>query len=274
MPSTLPGISVTEAQQLMQVQDRIIKQFPEVETVLGKAGRAETSTDPAPLSMMETVIVLKPQTEWRKVDTWYSSWAPEWAQRDLPPLHAGPHLDRPAGRRDERGAEDCRASRTPGPCRSRPHRHADHRRPHAGGHQDLRRRHQEDRAARHPDRERCCRRSQGTRSVFAERTGGGYFLDFDWNRDAAGALRPDHRRRAGRRDERHRRRERHHHGGRPRALSGERPLHARFPQRSSTSWAACWCRSMDGPGADSAVATGRHPSCAQGPACCATRTAC
>jgi len=80
MPSTLPGISVTKAQELMQVQDRIIKQFPEVSTVLGKAGRAESSTDPAPFSMMETVIVLKPETEWRKVDTWYSSWAPKWAK--------------------------------------------------------------------------------------------------------------------------------------------------------------------------------------------------
>src|SRR5207245_2963832 len=58
MPSTLPGISVTQAQQLMQVQDRIVMRFPEVSTVLGKAGRADTSTDPAPLSMMETVIVL------------------------------------------------------------------------------------------------------------------------------------------------------------------------------------------------------------------------
>ena len=53
MPSTLPGISLTEAQRLMQIQDRIIKRFPEVETVLGKAGRAETSTDPAPLSMRD-----------------------------------------------------------------------------------------------------------------------------------------------------------------------------------------------------------------------------
>src|SRR5207237_10456741 len=79
MPSTLPGIGVTQAQQLMQVQDRIIKQFPEVSTVLGKAGRAETSTDPAPFSMMETAIVLKPEMQWRKVDTWYSSWAPPWA---------------------------------------------------------------------------------------------------------------------------------------------------------------------------------------------------
>ena len=56
MPTTMPGISITEAQRLLQVTDRIIKQFPEVDRVLGKAGRAETSTDPAPLSMLETVL--------------------------------------------------------------------------------------------------------------------------------------------------------------------------------------------------------------------------
>ena len=81
MPSTMPGISIAEAQRLLQITDRIIKQFPEVETVLGKAGRAETSTDPAPLSMLETVIILKPRSEWRPVHTWYSSWAPQWAKR-------------------------------------------------------------------------------------------------------------------------------------------------------------------------------------------------
>ncbi len=83
MPTTMPGISITEAQRLLQVTDRIIKEFPEVERVLGKAGRAETSTDPAPLSMLETVIMLKPKSEWRQVDTWYSSWAPEWLKRIL-----------------------------------------------------------------------------------------------------------------------------------------------------------------------------------------------
>ena len=64
-----------DEQRLLQVQDRIIRQFPEVDRVLGKAGRADTSTDPAPFSMMETVIVLKPHNEWRRVDTWYSEWA-------------------------------------------------------------------------------------------------------------------------------------------------------------------------------------------------------
>ena len=81
MPTTMPGISITEAQKVLQVTDRIIKQFPEVDRVLGKAGRAETSTDPAPLSMLETVITLKPKSEWRKVDTWYSSWAPDGSRR-------------------------------------------------------------------------------------------------------------------------------------------------------------------------------------------------
>ena len=60
MPTTMPGISITEAQKLLQVSDRIIRQFPEVDRVLGKAGRADTSTDPAPLSMLETIITLKP----------------------------------------------------------------------------------------------------------------------------------------------------------------------------------------------------------------------
>jgi len=65
MPTTLPGISVTKAAELLQTQDRIIKSFPEVQSVFGKAGRAETSTDPAPLEMFETVIALKPKEEWR-----------------------------------------------------------------------------------------------------------------------------------------------------------------------------------------------------------------
>lgn len=83
MPTTLPGISVTEAQKLLQVQDKLIKSFPEVERVFGKAGRAETATDPAPFSMMETLVVLKPHDQWAKMPRWYSSWAPEWLQKQL-----------------------------------------------------------------------------------------------------------------------------------------------------------------------------------------------
>jgi Cu(I)/Ag(I) efflux system membrane protein CusA/SilA len=65
MPTTLPGISVTKAADLLQMQDRIIKSFPEVESVFGKAGRAATATDPAPTEMFETVINLKPKDQWR-----------------------------------------------------------------------------------------------------------------------------------------------------------------------------------------------------------------
>ena len=68
MPTTLPGISVTEASRLLQAQDQLLESFPEVERVFGKAGRAETSTDPAPFSMMETTVVLKPPSEWRAKD--------------------------------------------------------------------------------------------------------------------------------------------------------------------------------------------------------------
>ncbi|MDF2389728.1 efflux RND transporter permease subunit, partial [Nostoc ellipsosporum NOK] len=66
MPTTLPGISVTKASELMQTQNRIIKSFPEVASVYGKAGRAATATDPAPSEMFETVVNLRPKQEWRK----------------------------------------------------------------------------------------------------------------------------------------------------------------------------------------------------------------
>ncbi len=66
MPTTLPGISVTKSGELLQTEDRIIRSFPEVASVYGKAGRAETATDPAPSEMVETVINLKPKEEWRK----------------------------------------------------------------------------------------------------------------------------------------------------------------------------------------------------------------
>jgi len=83
MPTTMPGISVTEAGKLLQVQDKILKSFPEVERVFGKAGRADTATDPAPFSMMETTVILKPHEEWPKQSRWYSSWAPDWLQSRL-----------------------------------------------------------------------------------------------------------------------------------------------------------------------------------------------
>jgi Cu(I)/Ag(I) efflux system membrane protein CusA/SilA len=182
MPSTLPGISVTQAQQLMQVQDRIIKQFPEVSTVLGKAGRAESSTDPAPFSMMETVIVLKPETEWRRVDTWYSSWAPKWAKtifRRFTPDHIST---------DQLVEEMNQALKIPGtsnawtmPIKARVDMLTTGIRTPVGikiyG-SDIKK--IEDLGTRI---EALLPKVQGTRSVFSERTSGGYFLDFKWNRD-------------------------------------------------------------------------------------------
>jgi Cu(I)/Ag(I) efflux system membrane protein CusA/SilA len=66
MPTTLPGLSVTKAREILQQTDKIIKTFPEVESVFGKIGRADTATDSAPLSMVETTITLKPESEWRE----------------------------------------------------------------------------------------------------------------------------------------------------------------------------------------------------------------
>ncbi|HIQ49233.1 MAG TPA: efflux RND transporter permease subunit [Aquifex aeolicus] len=81
MPTTTPSVSRQEILRIINIQDRILAEFPEVETVFGKAGRAETATDPAPMSMIETFITLKPQEEWRKVkeERFYSNWnIPEW----------------------------------------------------------------------------------------------------------------------------------------------------------------------------------------------------
>jgi Cu(I)/Ag(I) efflux system membrane protein CusA/SilA len=182
MPSTLPGISVTEAQRLMQVQDRIIKSFPEVERVLGKSGRAETSTDPAPFSMMETVIELKPHEEWRKVPTWYSDWAPSWLKPALARITPD-HIS------TEQLVEEMNAAlKLPGvsnawtmPIKGRIDMLTTGVRTPVGikiyG-ADIRE------IEKIGTRiESVLPRVQGTRSVFSERTSGGYFLDFVWKRD-------------------------------------------------------------------------------------------
>jgi Cu(I)/Ag(I) efflux system membrane protein CusA/SilA len=184
MPSTLPGISVAEAQKLMQVQDRIIKQFPEVLTVMGKSGRAETSTDPAPFSMMETIIVLKPQDQWRKVHTWYSGWT--WAPRWLKTIfgHITPEHVSSEQLVDEMNA----ALSMPGvsnawtmPIKARIDMLTTGVRTPVGikvyG-SDLKQIEQIGTQI-----EGMLPKVRGTRNVFAERTGGGYFLDFDWKRE-------------------------------------------------------------------------------------------
>ncbi len=183
MPSTMPGISVGEAQRLLQATDRIIKGFPEVDKVLGKAGRAETSTDPAPLSMLETVITLKPKDQWRKVDTWYSSWAPEFLQS------AFRHLTPDRISTEALVNEMNEALKLPGvsnawtmPIKARIDMLTTGVRTPVGlkisggdlaviGEIGSR-------------IESVLPLVPGTRSVFAERTANGFFLDIDWNRDA------------------------------------------------------------------------------------------
>ena len=182
MPSTMPGISIGEAQHLLETTDRVIKQFPEVERVLGKAGRAETPTDPAPLSMLETVITLRPRSEWRHVDTWYSGWAPEW----IKPAFRRITSDRLS--QEQLVAELDRALQLPGvanawtmPIKARTAMLTTGIRTPIGlkiAGADLR---EIDRigteiAALLPN-------VAGTRSVFAERATGGFFLDIDWKRD-------------------------------------------------------------------------------------------
>lgn len=182
MPSTLPGISVAEAQRLLQTQDKIIKQFPEVETVMGKSGRAETSTDPAPFSMMETVIVLKPHEEWRHVDTWYSDWAPEW----LKPVFRRITSDRLST--DQLVEQMNEALALPGtsnawtmPIKGRIDMLTTGVRTPVGIKIYGANIHDIERIG--TDIEAVLPPVAGTRSVFSERTSGGYFVDFDWNRD-------------------------------------------------------------------------------------------
>ena len=182
MPSTMPGISVAEAQRLLQITDRIIKQFPEVDTVLGKAGRAETSTDPAPLSMLETVIIMKPRSEWRHVHTWYSSWAPGWARRVFR------HITPDTISAEELVAEMDRSLKIPGvsnawtmPIKGRIDMLTTGIRTPVGlkiSGSDLA---EIERIG--TEIEELLPAVGGTRSAFAERTGGGYFLDIDWKRE-------------------------------------------------------------------------------------------
>src|SRR6185295_7190482 len=182
MPSTMPGISIANAQKLLQTTDRIIKQFPEVDRVLGKTGRAETPTDPAPLSMLETVITLKPTSAWRRVPTWYSSWAPGWAAalfRHVTPDHIS---------QDALIREMDQALEVPGvanawtmPIKGRTSMLTTGIRTPVGL------------KITAPDLaaidavgarvEAVLSQVRGTRSVFAERSGGGYFLDIDWKRE-------------------------------------------------------------------------------------------
>src|SRR3989449_132307 len=161
MPTAVPGMSITEATKILQIQDRQLKKIPEAVTVFGKAGQAETPTDPAPLSMFETVVALKPPNEWRKGMTWDKLLAEVNANIKTPgmanifwmPIQTRTEM-LTTGFRSILGVKVFR--------------------PDLGEIQQLAVQIEKE-LANFPN----------TRSAFAERTVGGYFLDFTVNREAA-----------------------------------------------------------------------------------------
>jgi len=181
MPTTFPGLSVTEAQKLMQRMDEVLMTIPEVERVQGKTGRAATSTDPAPFSMMETTVLLKPPSEWRHKERWYSDW-PRWMHSPL--RHIWPdHISK-----DDLIADMDEKLQFPGvtnaltmPIKTRIDMLTTGVRTPVGikvlG-DDLKQI-----EAVGTDIEAILQDVPGTRSAFAERTAGGYFLDFKLRRD-------------------------------------------------------------------------------------------
>jgi copper/silver efflux system protein len=183
MPTTMPGVSIEQSQKTMQITGRILKRFPEVDHVLAKAGRSDSATDPAPLSMIETVIVLKPKSEWRTRATWYSSWAPHFVVpvfRHFTPDHIS---------EEDLISEMNAALKVPGfsnawtmPIRGRVEMLTTGIQTPIGlkiQGIDLKKI-QEIGTQIEP----VLRTVPGTRSVFAERAGDGYFLDVVWNREA------------------------------------------------------------------------------------------
>src|SRR6184192_3995668 len=161
MPTAVPGMSITEATKILQIQDRQLKKFPEITTVFGKAGQAETSTDPAPLSMFETIVSLKPFDQWPRGMTWDKLVAELNVNLRTPGM--ANIFWMPIQTRTEMlttGFRSALGIKVFGPDLQ--------------GIESLA--HQIETAIVDlPD----------TRSVFAERTVGGYFLDFDVNREAA-----------------------------------------------------------------------------------------
>jgi len=190
MPTTLPGISTTKARELLQQTDQIIASFPEVERTFGKVGRAGTATDPAPLSMLETTIMLKPQDEWRQIhrERFYSGW-PNWLNFLKTPL-GWVWPDHKRIDIDELIAELDREIQFPGltnawtmPIRARIDMLSTGIKTPVGikimG-DDL-----EVLSDIGVQIEALMRRQEGTASAFAERVVGGYYLDFEVNRRAA-----------------------------------------------------------------------------------------
>src|SRR5213594_843405 len=161
MPTAIPGMSITEATKILQIQDRQLKKIPEAMTVFGKAGQADTPTDPAPLSMFETIVALKPPNEWRRGMTWDKLLAEVNANIKTPGM--ANILWMPIQTRTEMlttGFRSVLGVKVFGPD--------------LGEIQKLAVQIEKE-LADFPN----------TRSAFAERTVGGYFLDFTINREAA-----------------------------------------------------------------------------------------
>ncbi len=161
MPTAVPGISIEEAAKILQIQDRMLRKFPEVENVFGKAGQSETATDPAPLSMIETVVKLKPPEQWRPGMTWEKLIAEMNASVKTPGM--ANIFWMPIQTRTEMlttGFRSILGIKVFGPD--------------LGAIQDV-----------GVQIEKALGDFPNTRSAFAERTTGGYFLDFTPNRKAA-----------------------------------------------------------------------------------------
>ncbi|MCC6712450.1 MAG: efflux RND transporter permease subunit [Candidatus Dadabacteria bacterium] len=161
MPTAVPGMSITEATRVLQIQDRMLKQFPEVERVFGKIGRSESPTDPAPLSMVETVVTLKPESEWRDGMTWDKLIAEMNDSVKLPGM--ANIFWMPIQTRTEMLTSGFRSNlgiKVFGPD--------------LGTIEEI-----------GVEIENALSGTPGTRSVFAERITGGYFLDFDISREKA-----------------------------------------------------------------------------------------
>jgi len=223
----MPGISVTEAQKLLQLTDRIIKGSRR-STRCSESGRAETSTDPAPFSMLETLVILKPKSQWRKVDTWYSSWHRVAQARLATDLTRHPSSEDLVGLMNE-------ALRLPGlsnawtmPIKGRIDMLTTGIRTPVGLKISGANLVQIEQIGGQV--EAALRQMKGTRSIFAERTGGGTFsistgIVMNW------PVTPLDRPGTGSRPERHRRGKHRRHRPGARTVCGERPLPARLPQQ-------------------------------------------
>ena len=181
MPTTLPGISVGEATSLLQRQDQLLKTFPEVERVFGKAGRADTSTDPAPFAMMETVVVLKPTDQWRTKARWYSDW-PDFIKPVFRPLWPETiSWDELVNEMNAKLTLPGQTNAWTMPIKNRTDMLTTGIRTPIGVKifgSDLK---EIEQIGQHL--EGILQTIPGTRSVYGERTAGGYFVDFDLNRE-------------------------------------------------------------------------------------------